>query len=268
MKWKRWKNNYFQIISDFGYDPQKDFESALILNDFLKKRKKSKNYNMLKQKIKDKIVFIFGCGPSLPHQIKLLKNSNLNLKNFTFIAADGATSALIQNNILPDIIVTDLDGRISDQIRANKDGTLVIIHAHGDNLNQIRQYYSDFEGHLMGSTQNKPLSHTINFGGFTDGDRCVFLSAEMKASTIILFGFDFGNIVGKFSKPFLDHDEDASEIKMKKLKWAQKFLSELSYNTRSLLIKVNSNKSELGKIQNMEFDDLIQFLQNKRRGSI
>jgi len=265
MEWKRWKNFYFKIISDFGYDPEKDYQSALILNNLLKIRKNSKKINTLKHIIRDRIVFIFGCGPSLPYHLELLKSSNLNLKNYIYIAADGATTALMKYDILPDIVVTDLDGQISDQIQANKEGTLVIIHAHGDNINQIQQFYSNFEGDIMGSTQNKPLSHIFNFGGFTDGDRCVFLATELKASIIILLGFDFGNVIGKFSKPFLVNDEVANDLKIKKLDWAQKLLSELSNTTRSLIIKVDSKKPELGKIQTIEFEELVKYLNNKEQ---
>ncbi|MDD1778554.1 MAG: DUF115 domain-containing protein, partial [Candidatus Helarchaeota archaeon] len=252
---------YLQIVLEFGYDIKKDYNSALILNNFLKKRRNSKSLNSLKNIIKDKIIFIFGCGPSLSNHLSLLKTSNLILKNFTCIAADGATSALMQYDILPDIIMTDLDGRIADQIRANKEGATVIIHAHGDNIDQIHQNLSNFQGDLLGSTQNKPLSHVFNFGGFTDGDRCAFLAVQMKASLIILFGFDFGTIVGKFSKPYLDNDREADETKLKKLSWAQNLLSELSNNTKSLLIKVNAKQIKLGKIQNLEFADLIKFLE-------
>lgn len=261
MEWNRWKNYYSQIISDFGFNPEKDLESALLLNNFLKNKMNNKKYNYLKPLIRGKIVFVFGCGPSLPHHLQFLNDSNLNLKNFCYIAADGATSALMQYNRRPDIILTDLDGRISDQIQANKEGTIVIIHAHGDNIKQIHQYAQDFIGDLMGSTQNKPLSHVFNFGGFTDGDRCAFLAAKMKAAKIILFGFDFGKIIGKFSKPYLDNDREADETKLKKLAWAQKLLSELSYNTKSLLITVNKEHMNLGKIQNLEFPDLIKFLE-------
>ena len=261
MDWKRWKHHYFQIISEFSFNPQKDSESALILNNLLKTRAYFKKPDYLKNIIKGKIVFLFGCGPSLPHHLNLLKNSNLNLENFIYIAADGATSALMQHNILPDIIITDLDGRISDQIQANKEGAIVIIHAHGDNIEQIHKNYSKFQGDLMCSTQSEPLSHVFNFGGFTDGDRCAFLAVKMKAAIIVLFGFDFGKIVGKFSKPYLDDDKEADEIKLKKLSWAQKLLSELSYNTKSLFIKVNGDQINLGKIKSLEFADLIKFLE-------
>lgn len=261
MEWKRWKDHYFQIVSEFGYDTQEDYRSASILNNFLKKRKNAMNFDTVKNMIRNKIVFIFGCGPSLPTHLQLLKASNLTLEKFTCIAADGATSALMQYDILPNIIVTDLDGRIEDQIRANKKGTIVIIHAHGDNIDQINQNYPDFQGDLFGSTQNKPLSHVFNFGGFTDGDRCCFLAAQMDASTITLFGFDFGTKVGKFSKPYLENDKEADETKLKKLAWAQKLLSELSYNTKSQLIRVDGGQLKLGKIQNLEFSELIKFLE-------
>ena len=39
-----------------------------------------------------------------------------------------------------------------------------------------------------------------NFGGFTDGDRCVFLANHFKAKKIILLGMDFGTRIGKYSK--------------------------------------------------------------------
>ncbi|HUY00068.1 MAG TPA: 6-hydroxymethylpterin diphosphokinase MptE-like protein [Candidatus Deferrimicrobium sp.] len=260
MNWNHWEHWYNKIISDFNYNPHKDAESAYILNELLHNSEKRYDFHEIKTLIKDKIVFIYGCGPSLPEHVKKLKNSEVELQNYIHIAADGATSALLQFDITPNIIVTDLDGEISDQIKANKNGAFIIIHAHGDNIENINRYFSAFSGKLFGTTQNKPLSSVKNFGGFTDGDRCIFLAEEMEASAIILFGFDFGNIVGRFSKPNLNRDALASEMKIKKLQWAEHLISQLSTTSRSTIIKVNGTKLRMAKVKIWEFKEVIEFL--------
>ena len=163
-------------------------------------------------------------------------------------------------NITPDIINTDLDGRLSDLILSNKRGTIVIIHAHGDNLEAINQHFSSFPGVVMGTTQNRPLSHVQNYGGFTDGDRCIFLATKMEAAKIFLFGFDFGNIIGKYSKPNLRGDELANESKLRKLQWAQKLISKALINKKSLLYKVNGDKVKLTNVKNLNFAQLLELL--------
>ena len=52
----------------------------------------------------------------------------------------------------------------------------------------------------IGTTQTDKFGKLENFGGFTDGDRCVFLAETFKPKKIILFGMDFGNKIGKYSK--------------------------------------------------------------------
>ena len=44
----------------------------------------------------------------------------------------------------------------------------------------------------IGTTQTNPFNKIQNFGGFTDGDRGVFLASHFDAKKIILFGMDFG----------------------------------------------------------------------------
>jgi uncharacterized Rossmann fold enzyme len=66
----------------------------------------------------------------------------------------------------------------------------------------------------VGTTQARPFDHVYNFGGFSDGDRCVFLSKEFGAKSIRIIGFD------------LD-DTNVTPKKLKKLKWARKLLKVL-----------------------------------------
>ena len=53
-----------------------------------------------------------------------------------------------------------------------------------------------------------------NFGGFTDGDRCIFLAEYFNASRIVLISMDFGQEIGKYSK----HKIINRKMKLKKLK--------------------------------------------------
>ena len=112
--------------------------------------------------------------------------------------ADGATKAIIENNLKPDIVVTDLDGDIKSLKKAGRTNTIMIVHAHGDNTEKIHlvKYFKN----CIGTTQTKSVGKVHNFGGFTDGDRCVFLASHFKAKKIILLGMDFGTRIGKYSK--------------------------------------------------------------------
>jgi Uncharacterized Rossmann fold enzyme len=81
-----------------------------------------------------------------------------------------------------------------------------------------------FKGGLIGSTQVEPRPHVYNFGGFTDGDRGVFLSRSLGILRITLAGFDLNgepySCPGKLV-PF------NKRIKKKKLEVAKTLLKEL-----------------------------------------
>ena len=220
MFYKDWETIYKKISEDLIFSIEQDKKAADIFNKLLQNRKLF-SINELKNLISGKEVFVFGAGPSLETSIILNKKKFCNhLK----IASDGATSALMENNILPDLIVTDLDGKVSDQKKANSKGCITIIHAHGDNIENIKKYVPKFKGKILGTTQTdpKPYSNLQNFGGFTDGDRAIFLSRHFKAKKIFLIGFDFNKGIGKYSFP----KKKNKNLKLKKLRWC-KYLIEL-----------------------------------------
>jgi uncharacterized Rossmann fold enzyme len=114
---------------------------------------------------------------------------------------------------IPDIIVTDLDGDVEREIEASEQGSLVVVHAHGDNMSKLLRYVPQLKN-IIGSTQAVPLQNVFNFGGFTDGDRAVHVAIEFGAGTIKLAGFFFDDPV-------------VSPAKSKKLKWARRLISSL-----------------------------------------
>jgi uncharacterized Rossmann fold enzyme len=223
MNYKEWKPIYKKIIKDFNFKVEYEEESARILDSFIKMNNKFCSIKKIENIIRDKDIVIFGAGPSLKNS---LIKYNERFEDKFKIAADGATSALLENDFLPDVIVTDLDGKISDQIKASSLGSIIVLHAHGDNIKKIIKYFEKFEGDLIGTTHINPRSYVnlYNFGGFTDGDRAVFLADHFHARKIFLIGFDFNGRIGKYS--FAENKD--KELKMKKLKWCKYLIDELS----------------------------------------
>ena len=186
-----WQQKYLEILKEFNYDRAREIKSAKILNSFLKNKLRS---DILEKKIRNKTVFVIGAGPSLSASLSYLKK----FKDITKIVADGATQALLENEVVPDIIVTDLDGNMEYLKRASESGSIMIVHAHGDNIKRLPHVMS-FR-YCIGTTEDRPFGKIRNFGGFTDGDRCVFLVNHFRASKIIMIGMDFGIHIGKYSK--------------------------------------------------------------------
>lgn len=231
MFYKDWKIIYKEIAQNLNYKEENDVIAADFLNKLLLDNKAA-SIKHLKKIIENKEIIVFGAGNSIEKVMMLHKRKLLNKIKIT---ANGATSALIENNILPDIIVTDLDGKINDQIKANKKGSIVVIHAHGDNIPKIKNHLSDFKGKIIGTTQidPKPFENLYNFGGFTDGDRAVFLADYFNAKKIYLVGFDFDGSIGKYS---FSNEKDKL-LKLEKLNWCKYLLN--------ILKKENKNIQEL-----------------------
>lgn len=191
MKNRGWEKRYVEILQEFNFSRKKDTESARVLNSILKRKFPIKK---LQEKIRNQTVFVVGAGSSLVSSIPILKK----YKNITKIVADGATKALIENKIRPDVVVTDLDGDPEFLKKASKGGAIMVVHSHGDNMEKLH-LASEFRS-CIGTTEGRQFGRIHNFGGFTDGDRCVFLAKYFMAKKIILFGMDFGPKIGRYSK--------------------------------------------------------------------
>ncbi len=210
MDYTVWEPYYLNILSDFGFDMESDERSARILSDLMNDRMQTSAKDLISI-IAAKEVVVVGGSNGLEREL------SKGILGERIIAADGTTSNLLALDIIPDIIVTDLDGNIEDQITANSKGSLVAIHAHGDNIPQIQKWTPSFSGRIIGTAQCKPPLGLYNFGGFTDGDRGVFMAHHFGARRIRLLGFDFENVG--------DKPDGNKEIKLEKLQWARKLIS-------------------------------------------
>ena len=221
MEFGLWEKYYTEILDDFGFSRSGDENSAKVLDEILSEEG-CLTLDDLAQIVgfSDKYI-VFGAGPSLKEHIIFLKE-NYDLKDYVLVSADGATTALIEERLVPDIVSTDLDGNIDDILLANLRGANIVVHAHGDNLDAVVKF-TPFFNNVLGTTQAQPVGNVYNFGGFTDGDRAIFLAVALGASEITLAGMDFGDIVTKYSRPNIPTDlAEADEFKKKKLVYAER----------------------------------------------
>ena len=239
-----WEKRYFSILKELNYTEKKDKESAAILDSILKK---TDTIEKIREIIQGKTVFVIGSGPSLSSAIPKLKKLKKSIK----IAADSSLKPLIDNGIIPDIIVTDLDGNEDAIKKISKTKSIFVIHAHGDNIEKLKMVKK--MKNCIGTTQTNPFNKIQNFGGFTDGDRGVFLASHFDAKKIILFGMDFGNQVGKFSNT----KRSDREIKLKKLEIGKDLLIWLSTITKSELFTTSKPIEGFKKIAYKELDIII-----------
>ncbi|WP_296883348.1 6-hydroxymethylpterin diphosphokinase MptE-like protein [uncultured Methanobrevibacter sp.] len=237
MEFGLWEKYYIEILDDFGFSREGDEESAKLLDEILS-TEGCLTLNDLGEIVgfSDKYI-VFGAGPSIKEHISMLKE-NYDLKDYVLVAADGATTAMIEQKIVPDIVATDLDGNIDDILLANLRGANIVIHAHGDNIERIASLTSFFNN-VLGTTQAQPIGTLYNFGGFTDGDRAIFLAVALGASEITLAGMDFGDIVTKYSRPNISNAlEEADDFKKKKLRYAEKFTNWVAENENVEIINL------------------------------
>jgi len=239
-----WESKYKDILKNFGYSRRKDTQSCKLLDSLLPKKIPVVKIRNL---IENKPVFVIGAGPSLPSCIPILKKH----KKITRIVADGATKAIIENDLKPHIVVTDLDGEIKSLKKAGGTNTIMVVHAHGDNIEKIH-FVKNFKN-CIGTTQTKPVGKVRNFGGFTDGDRCVFLANHFKAKKIILLGMDFGTRIGKYSKTRVIN----RTTKIKKLRRGKELVEWLVKKSESEIYSTTKIKG-LTKTNLRDIDNIIK----------
>lgn len=201
MDFQEWEPLYEQILREFGFSRAGDEHAAQVLDRSLGGTRIS--LESLRPIIDDRPVTVAGNAPGLKDELHRLTK--------VVIGADEATSVLLRHGRVPQVVVTDLDGRIEDQVDANRRGAVAVVHAHGDNVPAITQWAGRFPGKTLATTQSRPFGRVHNFGGFTDGDRGVFLADALGARSIRLVGFDFEHPNPK------DHP---IEVKRRKLDWA------------------------------------------------
>jgi len=204
MNFEAWEPWYREILEYFGFSCAQDEEAARLLEVLLSRD----DLPALADLISGRDVTVCGNAPCLKNELSKIQG--------VVCAADAAADVLDEHGIRPDAVFTDLDGASDRLLDMNESGTIVVVHAHGDNMSLLRYWVPRFRGLIVGTTQSVPLPHVHNFGGFSDGDRAVFAAVELGAGHVTLIGFD------------LD-DENVDPVKRGKLFWARKLLAVIGY---------------------------------------
>jgi len=205
MEFRDWEPHYLEILEYFGFGRSEDEEAARLLASLMDRD----NLLSLVTLTDGNEVTVCGNAPCLKKELGKIRG--------VVFAADAAADVLEENCIRPDAVFTDLDGATDRLIDMNREGTIVVIHAHGDNIPLLKHWVPRFQGPVVATTQAAPLPHVHNFGGFTDGDRAVFAADELGASSVTLAGFD------------LD-DREVDPVKRGKLQIARKLLALIGYD--------------------------------------
>lgn len=203
MQFATWEPFYNQILQDFGFSSARDEEGAHLLAELLQYSGDCRP--SAEERIRGRKAVIFGNAPSLDRELDALPRMDA-----ARIAADGAAAVLLRRGIVPDVVVSDLDGPFPAILEACQKKAIIVVHDHGDNLDALAIYVPQLEN-VIGTCQCGPSGGLYNFGGFTDGDRSVFLAVELGASSIELVGFDF-------------EDQSVTPRKRKKLAWAKRLI--------------------------------------------
>lgn len=208
MKPEVWDEYYVKILDYFGFSREDDEEAARLLSSILPRN----DISLLTNTISGSDIIVAGNAPSLPDDIK-----KTDFEGKIVIAADAAARVMKKGGVIPDIVFTDLDGLDDDVLEMNEAGTILAVHAHGDNMPLVKSWVPKMKGPVVGTTQSTPLENVYNFGGFSDGDRGVFAAYELGAKSVSLIGFD------------LD-DKSVDPVKHGKLMIARKLLHLLGHD--------------------------------------
>jgi uncharacterized Rossmann fold enzyme len=138
----------------------------------------------------------------------------------TTLSAGIGTALLLDECMVPDLVVTDLDGDVATDLEANERGSVLVVHAHGDNIPALRRFVPSVKGRMVLTTQSTPFGPVRDFGGFTDGDRAVALAAHFGVRNVQLIGFDLRHPRPKAGSSL--------EIKAKKLRWAECLIDQIA----------------------------------------
>jgi 2-amino-4-hydroxy-6-hydroxymethyldihydropteridine diphosphokinase len=204
MNFEEWEPYYREICEYFAFDPGKDEEAARILAALLR----HDDLPVLDSICRGRAVTVCGNAPCLRKELHRITGR--------IFAADAAAEVLMAGNIRPDAVFTDLDGATGLFPLINGAGTVMVVHAHGDNIPLLRFWMPQLSGPVVATTQGMPFDGVHNFGGFTDGDRAVFTAHALGADSVRIIGFD------------LD-DRDVDPMKRGKLCWARRLLALLGH---------------------------------------
>jgi uncharacterized Rossmann fold enzyme len=163
MELNEWLKIYEQIIKDLGFSRKRDEDAAKLIATI--GGEKLLKCDVL-YCIEGKEVAVIG-GAYEGDEVR---------EDFIITAG----KALDRVSFIPDIHVTDLEEDAERMVELEKNGCILVFHAHGDNMDRIREVVPRVR-RFVATTQCEPFDRVYNFGGFTDGDRAAIIAKKFGA---------------------------------------------------------------------------------------
>ncbi len=226
MQYSAWAPRYEAIAREFGFPFDREIRSADRLESLLPAPARERPLERVTERLAARDVVVVGLAPGAgPPPVWRLPSIG---PPAAVVAADGATVACLDAGLVPAVIATDLDGPLPAEVAANRRGSLVVVHAHGDNESAVQEWVPEFPGELAGSWAGPPRPALLDVGGFTDGDRAVYLAEAAGARRVLLWGFDFDSVE--------EPDATGEDRKRAKLRWARRLVEELATESRTPIL--------------------------------
>lgn len=204
-----WWSLQEEISEQFSFSKDRESVASNLVSN------SKSNISLIRKRIENKDLILVGAGIQ----------EDTDIPNSNVIVADGALRACSERNIIPSIVITDLDGYIPEILLASKQGSEIIVHAHGDNIARVFQYLPEINPSCITTTY--PSTSNQCWGGFTDGDRALMMSLSLNCKTVKMVGFDY-SVVG-------DYSGDYSPRKLEKLAWARKIVEACADRTSKII---------------------------------
>ncbi len=244
-----------------GIDPGRDYAARDKLWELLK------GFRDYRRSIADLIrgrnTIVLGAGPSLDKMIMALYEYRHYLHDSVIIAADTTVKPLVLKGLIPDIIVSDLDGDLDSLMYAADRGSILAVHAHGDNIDRVMEYVPLFienNYRIIGTTQVEPIGWIVNYGGFTDGDRAVYLALHHGPARLVIGGMDYGHIIGKYSIFKFKENPAGYYAKLVKLEIMKNLLEEAACRSKTLIYNFSHSRYKCMVNYPLERDLLLSIL--------
>jgi len=223
VEYLEWAPRYERIRAEFDFPFEREVAAADRLEALLPEPARRDPLGRIRARLAGRDAIVLGLAPdSGPPPLWRLPPSS---PSPALVAADGATATCLEAGLVPAVVVTDLDGPVPALLSANRRGSLVVIHGHGDNLPELEEWVPQFPGELAGSWAGPPRAGLLDVGGFTDGDRAAYLAEHVGARRVLLWGFDFDHV---------DETEPrGARRKLAKLRWARTLLADLAIEGRA-----------------------------------
>lgn len=201
MRYETWEPVYRRVLADFGFDAASDERARNVLAELCEPFDHRRLAGLA-----GATVAVCGDAATLREELGVVRRAD------AVVAASVAADTLREARIDVDLMVTDLDKNPDTARYLSQEGVVVATHAHGDNLDLVRQRVPGFDGdYVLPTVQCAPAGPTENFGGFTDGDRAAFVADAFGAADLVFPGWDFD-------------DPDIGSMKRQKLVWAERLL--------------------------------------------